>query len=194
MKLMICVTLSYIMSLFKVLFSVKIFFSVVCYNLSNLLHDEISINKQLITPLFGIKDYWINKWVSLFNVAQHIPIRTFSLFLSFSALLCVWAELPAPVIKLNSSPLGQSEVVWSADKPFILSCDGQADIIWKTRLRKYQKHVLQKTLNVKKPTTEYTGTYRCSYKNQKDLYSEIHIYVKGMCTIKHLERLSKGQF
>uniref|UniRef100_A0A8C2HXB1 receptor protein-tyrosine kinase n=1 Tax=Cyprinus carpio TaxID=7962 RepID=A0A8C2HXB1_CYPCA len=87
-------------------------------------------------------------------------------------------ELPAPVIKLNFSPLSQSEVVWSADKPFILSCDGQADIIWKTRLRKYQKHVSQKTLNVKKPTTEYTGTYRCSYKNQTDLYSEIHIYVK----------------
>uniref|UniRef100_A0A9J7ZE99 receptor protein-tyrosine kinase n=1 Tax=Cyprinus carpio carpio TaxID=630221 RepID=A0A9J7ZE99_CYPCA len=87
-------------------------------------------------------------------------------------------ELPAPVIKLNFSPLSQSEVVWSADKPFILSCDGQADIIWKTRIRKYQKHVSQKTLNVKKPTTEYTGTYRCSYKNQTDLYSEIHIYVK----------------
>uniref|UniRef100_A0A8C1RIT1 receptor protein-tyrosine kinase n=1 Tax=Cyprinus carpio TaxID=7962 RepID=A0A8C1RIT1_CYPCA len=86
--------------------------------------------------------------------------------------------LPAPVIKLNFSPLSQSEVVWSADKPFILSCDGQADIIWKTRIRKYQKHVSQKTLNVKKPTTEYTGTYRCSYKNQTDLYSEIHIYVK----------------
>uniref|UniRef100_A0A8C1SHJ7 receptor protein-tyrosine kinase n=1 Tax=Cyprinus carpio TaxID=7962 RepID=A0A8C1SHJ7_CYPCA len=87
-------------------------------------------------------------------------------------------KLPAPVIKLNFSPLSQSEVVWSADKPFILSCDGHADIIWKTRLRKYQKHVSQKTLNVKKPTTEYTGTYRCSYKNQTDLYSEIHIYVK----------------
>uniref|UniRef100_A0A9J7ZTC9 receptor protein-tyrosine kinase n=1 Tax=Cyprinus carpio carpio TaxID=630221 RepID=A0A9J7ZTC9_CYPCA len=92
----------------------------------------------------------------------------------FFFLLC----LPAPVIKLNFSPLSQSEVVWSADKPFILSCDGQADIIWKTRIRKYQKHVSQKTLNVKKPTTEYTGTYRCSYKNQTDLYSEIHIYVK----------------
>uniref|UniRef100_A0A8C1SHW4 receptor protein-tyrosine kinase n=1 Tax=Cyprinus carpio TaxID=7962 RepID=A0A8C1SHW4_CYPCA len=95
----------------------------------------------------------------------------------FLSLLYV-SELPAPVIKLNFSPLSQSEVVWSADKPFILSCDGHADIIWKTRLRKYQKHVSQKTLNVKKPTTEYTGTYRCSYKNQTDLYSEIHIYVK----------------
>uniref|UniRef100_A0A671NPK4 receptor protein-tyrosine kinase n=1 Tax=Sinocyclocheilus anshuiensis TaxID=1608454 RepID=A0A671NPK4_9TELE len=85
---------------------------------------------------------------------------------------------PARVIKLNSSPLSQSEVVWSANIPFILSCDGQADIIWKTRLRKHQKHVSRKTLSVKKPTTEYTGTYRCSYKNQTDLYSEIHIYVK----------------
>uniref|UniRef100_A0A672QMT7 receptor protein-tyrosine kinase n=1 Tax=Sinocyclocheilus grahami TaxID=75366 RepID=A0A672QMT7_SINGR len=88
------------------------------------------------------------------------------------------SKFPAPVIKLNSSPLSQSEVVWSANIPFILSCDGQADIIWKTRLRKHQKHVSQKTLIVDKPTTEYTGTYRCSYKNQTDLYSEIHIYVK----------------
>uniref|UniRef100_A0A672QMP8 receptor protein-tyrosine kinase n=1 Tax=Sinocyclocheilus grahami TaxID=75366 RepID=A0A672QMP8_SINGR len=85
---------------------------------------------------------------------------------------------PVQLIKLNSSPLSQSEVVWSANIPFILSCDGQADIIWKTRLRKHQKHVSQKTLIVDKPTTEYTGTYRCSYKNQTDLYSEIHIYVK----------------
>uniref|UniRef100_A0A8C1RIT3 receptor protein-tyrosine kinase n=1 Tax=Cyprinus carpio TaxID=7962 RepID=A0A8C1RIT3_CYPCA len=98
--------------------------------------------------------------------------------LLIAVLPCMAKELPAPVIKLNFSPLSQSEVVWSADKPFILSCDGQADIIWKTRIRKYQKHVSQKTLNVKKPTTEYTGTYRCSYKNQTDLYSEIHIYVK----------------
>ncbi|XP_058614572.1 macrophage colony-stimulating factor 1 receptor [Onychostoma macrolepis] len=88
------------------------------------------------------------------------------------------AEFPAPVIKLNSSPLSQSEVVWSANKPFILSCEGQADIIWITRLWKHQKNILRKTLSVQKPTTDYTGTYRCSYKNQKDLYSEIHIYVK----------------
>uniref|UniRef100_A0A673LNZ7 receptor protein-tyrosine kinase n=1 Tax=Sinocyclocheilus rhinocerous TaxID=307959 RepID=A0A673LNZ7_9TELE len=66
----------------------------------------------------------------------------------------------------------------SSYKPFILSCEGQADIIWKTRLRKHQKHVSQNTVSVQKPTTEYTGTYRCSYKNQKDLYSEIHIYVR----------------
>uniref|UniRef100_A0A673LYE1 receptor protein-tyrosine kinase n=1 Tax=Sinocyclocheilus rhinocerous TaxID=307959 RepID=A0A673LYE1_9TELE len=88
------------------------------------------------------------------------------------------SEFPAPVIKLNSSPLSRSEVVRSAYKPFILSCEGQADIIWKTRLRKHQKHVSQNTVSVQKPTTEYTGTYRCSYKNQKDLYSEIHIYVR----------------
>ncbi len=112
-------------------------------------------------------------------------ICTFSLLLSFSALLCVWAEFPAPVIKLNSFPLNQSEVVWSANTPFILSCEGQADIVWKTRLWKHQKHLLRKTLNVQNPTADYTGTYRCSYKSQKDLYSEIHIYVKGMCSIKH---------
>ncbi|XP_016102236.1 macrophage colony-stimulating factor 1 receptor-like isoform X2 [Sinocyclocheilus grahami] len=98
--------------------------------------------------------------------------------LLIAVLPCMAKEFPAPVIKLNSSPLSQSEVVWSANIPFILSCDGQADIIWKTRLRKHQKHVSQKTLIVDKPTTEYTGTYRCSYKNQTDLYSEIHIYVK----------------
>uniref|UniRef100_A0A672QMR6 receptor protein-tyrosine kinase n=1 Tax=Sinocyclocheilus grahami TaxID=75366 RepID=A0A672QMR6_SINGR len=34
------------------------------------------------------------------------------------------------------------------------------------------------SFSTSRPTTEYTGTYRCSYKNQTDLYSEIHIYVK----------------
>ncbi|XP_067280039.1 macrophage colony-stimulating factor 1 receptor isoform X2 [Pseudorasbora parva] len=69
-------------------------------------------------------------------------------------------------------------MVWSANKPLMLSCDGQADIIWKTRLSKHQKHVSRTVLSVRKPTPEHTGTYRCSYKNQTHLYSEIHIYVK----------------
>ncbi|XP_026090026.1 macrophage colony-stimulating factor 1 receptor isoform X1 [Carassius auratus] len=97
--------------------------------------------------------------------------------LLIAVLPCLAKEFPAPVIKLDSYLLNQSEVVLSANKPFILSCDGQADIIWKTRLRIHQKQVSRETLTVKKPTTEYTGTYRCSYKNQTDLYSEIHIYV-----------------
>ncbi|XP_067232217.1 macrophage colony-stimulating factor 1 receptor isoform X1 [Chanodichthys erythropterus] len=81
-------------------------------------------------------------------------------------------------MKLNFSPLNQSEMVWSANKRFSLSCDGQADIIWKTRRRSHQKTVSRNVLTVLNPTADHTGTYSCSYKNQKDLYSEIHIYVK----------------
>ncbi|XP_043077630.1 macrophage colony-stimulating factor 1 receptor [Puntigrus tetrazona] len=98
--------------------------------------------------------------------------------LLIAVLPCMAKDLPTPVIKLNSSPLNQSEVVWSANRPFVLSCEGQADIVWKTRLRKHQERVSQNTLSIQKPTTDYTGTYRCSYKTQKDLYSEIYIYVK----------------
>ncbi|KAK2873126.1 hypothetical protein Q8A67_023023 [Cirrhinus molitorella] len=111
----------------------------------------------------------------------------------FCTVLCY--ELPAPVIRLNFTSQNQSEVVWSAKKPFTLSCDGQADITWKTRLRRHQKHVSQKILSVQNPTTEHTGTYRCSYKNQSDLYSEIHIYVKdsakAFTTPQHLMKIEK---
>ncbi|XP_050949188.1 macrophage colony-stimulating factor 1 receptor isoform X2 [Labeo rohita] len=98
--------------------------------------------------------------------------------LLIAVLACMAREFPAPVIKLNSTPQNQSEVVWLVNKHFTLSCDGQADIIWKTRLGRHQKHISPKTISVPKPTTEDTGTYRCSYKKRTDLYSEIHIYVQ----------------
>ncbi|XP_026881912.2 macrophage colony-stimulating factor 1 receptor [Electrophorus electricus] len=56
----------------------------------------------------------------------------------------------------------------------MLSCEGQAGVFWKTRLSQHRK----KTLTVRHATADYTGTYRCSYKNQTNLYSQIHIYVK----------------
>nr|XP_055036439.1 macrophage colony-stimulating factor 1 receptor isoform X2 [Misgurnus anguillicaudatus] len=87
-------------------------------------------------------------------------------------------EFPAPVIKLNSATLKRSEVIWSAKKSFNLSCDGQMDVIWKTRLSRHQRHISKNVLTVKKPTVDHTGTYQCSYKNQTDLYSEVHMYVK----------------
>ncbi|XP_077080905.1 macrophage colony-stimulating factor 1 receptor isoform X2 [Siphateles boraxobius] len=69
-------------------------------------------------------------------------------------------------------------MAWSANKPLSLICEGQEEIIWRTRLSRLQKHVLRNVLAVRNPTAEHTGTYRCSYKNQTHVYSEIHIYVK----------------
>ncbi|XP_048022237.1 macrophage colony-stimulating factor 1 receptor isoform X3 [Megalobrama amblycephala] len=104
--------------------------------------------------------------------------RMLCITLFVAVLPCMAKEFSAPVMKLNFSPLNQSEMVWSANKRFNLSCDGQADIIWKTRRRSHQKNVDRNVLTVRNPTADHTGTYSCSYKNQKDLYSEIHIYVK----------------
>lgn len=169
-----------------------IFYTVVCYGWSNftcnLLHVLQTYNKQAFDDTFVWHQESLNSSHCLpvctaFNIFLYVVV-VFSLFLSFSALLCVWAEFSAPVMKLNFSPLNQSEMVWSANKRFSLSCDGQADIIWKTRRRSHQKTVSRNVLTVLNPTADHTGTYSCSYKNQKDLYSEIHIYVKGMCTIK----------
>ncbi|XP_051734511.1 macrophage colony-stimulating factor 1 receptor 1-like isoform X1 [Ctenopharyngodon idella] len=104
--------------------------------------------------------------------------RMLCITLFVAVLPCMAKEFSAPVIKLNSSPLNQSEMVWSATKRFSLSCDGPADIIWKKMFGRHQKSVNQNVFTVKNPTADHTGTYRCSYKNQTDLYSEIHIYVK----------------
>ncbi|XP_056586274.1 macrophage colony-stimulating factor 1 receptor isoform X2 [Triplophysa dalaica] len=100
----------------------------------------------------------------------------FALFIA--VLSCTAKEFSSPVIKLNSATLKQPEVIWSAKKPFNLRCDGQMDVIWKTRLNRHQRHISKNVLTVKNPTVEHTGTYQCRYKSQTDLYSEVHIYVK----------------
>ncbi|XDV39404.1 hypothetical protein PO909_008654 [Leuciscus waleckii] len=69
-------------------------------------------------------------------------------------------------------------MVWSASEPLTLTCEGQKEIIWRTRPTRLQKHVSRSVLALRNPTAEHTGTYRCGYKNQTHLYSEIHIYVK----------------
>ncbi|XP_051533910.1 macrophage colony-stimulating factor 1 receptor isoform X3 [Myxocyprinus asiaticus] len=103
--------------------------------------------------------------------------RMLCLALLIAVVPCTAKDFPAPVIKLNSTPLKHSEVVWTAKRPFSLRCDGQDVVTWKTRLRGHQRFVSKNVLTVKNPSAEHTGTYRCSYKNQSDLYSEIHIFV-----------------
>ncbi|XP_009293978.1 macrophage colony-stimulating factor 1 receptor 1 isoform X1 [Danio rerio] len=98
--------------------------------------------------------------------------------LIIAVLTCMAKEFAAPVIKLNGTPLKDSEVVLSANTSFVLHCDGQAEIIWKTRRRIHQKNLSQNELVVQKATAEHTGTYRCSYRSHTDIYSEIHLYVK----------------
>ncbi|KAK7130570.1 hypothetical protein R3I94_015894 [Phoxinus phoxinus] len=69
-------------------------------------------------------------------------------------------------------------MIWSANKPLTLICEGQGEVVWRTRLARLQKHVSLKALTLHKPTAEHTGTYRCTYTTHTPLYSEIHIYVK----------------
>jgi len=120
----------------------------------------------------------IVEWCVILHVVQSVYKETWPW-----PLLCVWAEFSAPVIKLNSSPLNGSEIVWAAKEPLRLLCEGQEEVMWRTRVARLQKHVSRSVLSVPEPGAEHTGTYRCSYKSHTHLYSEIHIYVKGMCTI-----------
>ncbi|TRY60041.1 hypothetical protein DNTS_010085 [Danionella cerebrum] len=84
----------------------------------------------------------------------------------------------ALLLQLESSPLKESEVVVPANKPFQLSCDGEKDVIWRTVLQKHKKHISENFITVQNATAEYTGTYRCSYRDQTQVYSEIYIFVK----------------
>ncbi|XP_039519555.1 macrophage colony-stimulating factor 1 receptor isoform X2 [Pimephales promelas] len=104
--------------------------------------------------------------------------RMLCITLFIAVLPCMAKEFSAPVIKLNSSPLNGSEIVWAAKEPLRLLCEGQEEVMWRTRVARLQKHVSRSVLSVPEPGAEHTGTYRCSYKSHRHLYSEIHIYVK----------------
>ncbi|XP_072518536.1 macrophage colony-stimulating factor 1 receptor 1 isoform X2 [Salminus brasiliensis] len=89
------------------------------------------------------------------------------------------AGLAVPVIRLNSTILNQSEVVLQSGTRFSLSCEGQAfSVVWRTRLTQHKKHVSKNVLTVRQSTADHTGTYRCSYRNRTDLFSEVHIYMR----------------
>uniref|UniRef100_A0AAR2KUC3 receptor protein-tyrosine kinase n=1 Tax=Pygocentrus nattereri TaxID=42514 RepID=A0AAR2KUC3_PYGNA len=80
-------------------------------------------------------------------------------------------------IRLNSSMLKKTEVVLLPGTHFSLSCLGQAKVVWRTRVN----NIIRKSRNiltVNSATADHTGTYRCSYENHTELFSELHIFVK----------------
>uniref|UniRef100_A0AAR2JQI1 receptor protein-tyrosine kinase n=1 Tax=Pygocentrus nattereri TaxID=42514 RepID=A0AAR2JQI1_PYGNA len=89
----------------------------------------------------------------------------------------VRAGLDVPEIRLNSSMLKKTEVVLLPGTHFSLSCLGQAKVVWRTRVN----NIIRKSRNiltVNSATADHTGTYRCSYENHTELFSELHIFVK----------------
>ncbi|XP_076843103.1 macrophage colony-stimulating factor 1 receptor isoform X2 [Brachyhypopomus gauderio] len=94
------------------------------------------------------------------------------------ALLAAVAQgLAVPVIKLNSTTLTGPVLVVSSGTSFALSCEEQVAVIWKTRLTQPKKRISKNTLTVSRATADDTGTYRCSYRTQPNVSSEVHIYV-----------------
>ncbi|XP_036444733.1 macrophage colony-stimulating factor 1 receptor 1 [Colossoma macropomum] len=86
-------------------------------------------------------------------------------------------SLDLPEIRLNSSALKKTEVVLLPGTSFSLSCQGQAKVFWRTRVSNRIRSS-KNVLTVKNSTADHTGTYRCSYENQTELFSELHIFVK----------------
>ncbi|KPP77067.1 hypothetical protein Z043_103534 [Scleropages formosus] len=89
-----------------------------------------------------------------------------------------------PVIRLKSDVLESDEVVLKQGTEMILRCEGDSDVMWHLRLAKLKKFIKSSgnstIFKTDFLTVEFTGTYKCAYKNQPDLYSSVHIYVKGL--------------
>uniref|UniRef100_A0A4W5RL82 receptor protein-tyrosine kinase n=1 Tax=Hucho hucho TaxID=62062 RepID=A0A4W5RL82_9TELE len=89
-------------------------------------------------------------------------------------------ERSPPVIKLNSVVLREAERTLPLGTSFTLTCEGDSPATWSTTAFKKGNTKLRGviTTSTKHLTADYTGTYKCVYDNQPDLYSEVHIYVK----------------
>uniref|UniRef100_A0A668VX42 receptor protein-tyrosine kinase n=1 Tax=Oreochromis aureus TaxID=47969 RepID=A0A668VX42_OREAU len=97
-----------------------------------------------------------------------------------STLFFYWRR---PVIKLNSKVVKSAEVVVSAGSPLDLRCEGEAPVIWQTRLPKHRRYISRgngtvRTFKVDRPTAEFTGTYKCYYTNGSHRDSSVYVYVK----------------
>ncbi|XP_003455234.1 macrophage colony-stimulating factor 1 receptor isoform X2 [Oreochromis niloticus] len=93
------------------------------------------------------------------------------------------AEWRRPVIKLNSKVVKSAEVVVRAGSPLDLRCEGEAPVIWQTRLPKHRRYISKgngtvRTFKVDRPTAEFTGTYKCYYTNGSHRDSSVYVYVK----------------
>lgn len=98
------------------------------------------------------------------------------------------AEWRRPVIKLNSEVVVGPEVVLNPGTPLVLRCEGDGPVNWLTRLSKHKSLISKgngsvRTFTVDRPSAEHTGTYKCEYTSGnvkgRDLFSTVHVYVKG---------------
>ncbi|XP_048884828.1 macrophage colony-stimulating factor 1 receptor isoform X2 [Brienomyrus brachyistius] len=106
----------------------------------------------------------------------------FILLVTFSFLTFLCDAQQRPMITLNFMTVTQDYVVVRVNKPFALTCMGR-NVTWVPRLSKHSRHITDKNgvlsiFEVVKPTVDYTGTYKCYSRNQPDLSSSVHVYVK----------------
>ncbi|KAI4882275.1 hypothetical protein NFI96_027231 [Prochilodus magdalenae] len=83
--------------------------------------------------------------------------------------------LNPPEISLNSRVLKEPEVILQSGTHFSLRCKGEAEIFWKPKIKQQNS---KNVLIFKNSTADNTGTYRCSYKNQTELFSVVHVFVR----------------
>lgn len=90
------------------------------------------------------------------------------------------------MIKFNSEVVGSSEVVVNPGSPLDLTCEGDNPVNWQTRLPKHKRFISRgsgnvRTLKVERPSSEFTGTYKCFYTGfqYSNLTTSVHVYVKG---------------
>uniref|UniRef100_A0A8C8CLK8 receptor protein-tyrosine kinase n=1 Tax=Oncorhynchus tshawytscha TaxID=74940 RepID=A0A8C8CLK8_ONCTS len=87
-------------------------------------------------------------------------------------------ERSPPVIRLNSVLLREPERTLLLGTLFTLTCEGDSTATWSTTAFKWRFSKQGSVITTKYLTADFTGTYKCVYDNQPDLFSEVHIYVK----------------
>uniref|UniRef100_A0A8C7LJ86 receptor protein-tyrosine kinase n=1 Tax=Oncorhynchus kisutch TaxID=8019 RepID=A0A8C7LJ86_ONCKI len=93
-------------------------------------------------------------------------------------MLCTAQERSPPVIRLNSVLLREAERTLLLGTSFTLTCEGDSTATWSTTAFKLRSSKQGSVISTKYLTADFTGTYKCVYDNQPDLFSEVHIYVK----------------
>ncbi|XP_029626026.1 macrophage colony-stimulating factor 1 receptor 1 isoform X2 [Salmo trutta] len=106
-----------------------------------------------------------------------------SLALFLGIMLCTAQERSPPVIRLNSVLLREAERTLPLGTSFTLTCEGDSTATWSTTAFKRRNTKQGSMITTRHLTADYTGTYKCVYDNQPDLFSEVHIYVKDPINI-----------
>ncbi|XP_063059910.1 macrophage colony-stimulating factor 1 receptor 1 isoform X2 [Engraulis encrasicolus] len=102
------------------------------------------------------------------------------LALLLGVLHCAAQDWGPPVIKLNYTAVSTAEIAIPVGSRFLLSCEGDSTVSWKTWPRTQKHHMTKsKSIKVKMAATRNTGGYVCVYDQQPQLQSEVYIYITG---------------